>query len=188
MVEVFGQREDDRELDQFGRLQGETANDDPSLRSSGRITGDKDHEKKNNGNTVKDVRVTVEKTIIDEEGHGHSRHADQDPLQLFDIKWRLAGITDTEAGTVDVQQTYAADDENQNQERPVEVQEKAAVQFDHDGCLSRTFATSCICGVVLGTCFFAKKASITFRAMGAAAEPPWPACSSMTATTISGFP
>ena len=141
-VEVFGQRQDDRQLDQLRRLEGEAADGDPPLGAPRRITGRKDDEEKDDGDAVDDIGMAAEKAVIDEEGDGHPDDADEDPLDLLDVERRLAEIGEAEPGAVDVEQADAADDQDQDEQGPVEVEDETAVQFDHGSLFSPTSAAS----------------------------------------------
>jgi hypothetical protein len=77
------------------------------------------------------IGMAAEKTVIHKKGNGHPGDAEEDPLDLLDIERRPVKIGKAETGAVDVDETDAAKEEDQDKEGPVKVEDETAVKFDH---------------------------------------------------------
>ncbi len=75
--------------------------------------------------------MTDNKAVIHKKGASHPDDSDKDPLDLLDVKRRPVDICEAETGAVNVEQTDAAQQQNENEQGPVEIEDQTSIKLDH---------------------------------------------------------
>jgi len=127
-AEIPRQGNDQRDLDQFRRLKGKTAEGYPALGPVGGISVKDDQHQQCDGNPVNGIGIVAEKAVVQGDDDQHEKKADDDPLNLFQIKGGFRRGK-AETGAVDVQHPDGTNGQGQDQQRPVKTQQPLSVKF-----------------------------------------------------------
>ena len=143
------------------------------------MADDHDQEQQQNHRAVKRIREPVDIMIV----KAQRRRTWRSRPSPNQVTWRAGKaparpVSIVEIGTVDRRDTDGDKSQDEQQQRPVEVEPSDADQFARAAPSTRT------CWLPAGWFCSSIYFSITFFAIGAAASPPWPPCSTSTAMAI----
>jgi len=129
-MEKLCQGQDERDFDEFRRLEINKSDLNPPLGPRADDAIDKHRHEKEERHRIDDIGEVRVKTVFDKGDRDHQCQTDEQPEGLFEID-RRAGDRPVGRDAVQVEDPDGGDEEDHPHERPIEMDEKASI--NHTG-------------------------------------------------------